>query len=225
MESMVPAPTVLRWQPVQNRSLSWRVTTARAYAKDTGAQAATATTNKFFGIAATTVLTQPTIAYDPTGKRFVAVAVTNDGGDVGLAMRISKSSAAVPFSKKKWLKPVTLASGDVFDEAQPRVGVSANKIAITATTSTPATPNRIFLLPKNQYYEGSDPGAWAADVDTTYDGQAPAVNQTKQKNLFIAIPSAADVSLTTYAGAATDHPPTFSMSVVYPTGTSLTLQR
>lgn len=195
----------------------------RAYVKKTGKQAKTASLNQFFGIkAAAADISQPNLAYDPVGKRFIAVAVTDDSGDIGLVMRISKGTMVVPFGNKKWHKPVrfsqtTSTPADPADEFDPQVGVSSNKIAITAKTDMGGTPNRIYMFPKGPYYKGKDPGAWAADVNTTYDGQAPAVNASKQANAFIAIPDTSDVTVTTYTGKAKSNPPAFSKNVVYPT--------
>ncbi len=73
------------------------------------------------------------------------------------------------------------------------------------------------MFPKSDYYAGTESGGWAASVNNTYDGQAPAVNATKQANVFIAIPDTNDVTVTTYAGSATSTPPKFSKNVMYPT--------
>ena len=71
---------------------------------------------------------------------------------------------------------------------------------------------------RRPYYAGNDAsGGWAADLNSTYDGQAPAVNATKQTNVFVAIPDTNDVTVTTYTGAAKSKAPTFSKNVVYPT--------
>ncbi|MFL6178829.1 MAG: hypothetical protein ACJ74E_03125, partial [Actinomycetes bacterium] len=101
----------------------------------------------------------------------------------------------------------------------PKIGVSGNKIVVTVAADDPndaAVANRLFFFPKSAYYAGNTPGAWAADVDSTYDGQAPAVNASSQNNAFIAIPDANDVTVTTYTGAATTNAPGFSKNVVYP---------
>lgn len=195
----------------------------RAYLKKSGKQSKSATLNQFFGIkAAQAEISQPALAYDPVGKRFIAVGITDDAGDVGLVMRVSKSKAALPFGNKKWHKPVrfsesTSAIGaDTDTEANPQVGVTSNKIAITATTDN-VDPNRIYMFPKGPYYKGNDPGAWAANVNTTYDGQSPAINASKQANAFIVIPDTGDVTATTYTGKAKSSPPVFSKNVVYPT--------
>lgn len=207
----------------------------RAYAKNTGKQVASKTTNQFFGLAANAFdVSQPTVAYDPIGKRFVAAAITDDDpgagtGDVGVVIRVSKSSAATPFTKKKWHKSVGFASAaapteepgrsDV-DESRPALGVSGDKVAVTVVATDPndaSVSNRLFFFPKGPLYNGStSPGGFAASVDNTYDGQRPAVNQTKQNNLFIAIPDTNDVTVTTYTGPATKKAPSFSKNVVYP---------
>ena len=100
-----------------------------------------------------------------------------------------------------------------------RVGMTANKVVITAVADDPtdaSVANRILFLPKKRLYNNTDPGAWAADLNNTYDGQAPAVNVTSQANAFVAVPATSDISVTTYAGRATSNPPTFSRSVMYP---------
>lgn len=183
----------------------------------------------FFGLSSPVSVTQPAVIYDPVGKRFIASAIKNDAGDIGLVMRISKGTDAAPLGGSKWLKPVEFASAtspleeptrrDV-NESKPLIGVSSDKIGITVVADDPndaAVANRIFIFPKAKYYNGKEPGGWAASVDNTYDGQAPAVNATKQANLFIAIPDTGDVTVATYTGAATSSPPKFSKNVVFPT--------
>jgi hypothetical protein len=201
----------------------------RVFTKKTGAQAnkGSKSASSFFGLGGGVTVTQPTVVYDPVGKRFIAVAITNDSGDIGLAMRISKGTVAAPLTNKKWRSTVTFgsdAAGDPPDsdntnEWNPKVGVSADKIVVTAVADDPTdavTANRIFFFPKNAYYAGNKPGAWAADLNSTYDGQAPAVNASKQNNAFVAIPATNDVTVTTYTGAATSKAPGFSKNVVYP---------
>jgi hypothetical protein len=202
----------------------------RAYTKATGAIPAKGnkTLSAFFAPGAGVTVSQPVLAYDPIGKRFIAVAITSDGGDTGLAMRVSKGSVAAPLTNKKWRSTVffgsstsggeTVASQNI-DEWNPQLGVSSDKIAVTTVADDPdeaTIANRIFILPKGAYFKGNEPGVWAADVDSTYNGQAPAVNATKQANAFIAIPDTNDVTVATYTGAAKDNPPTFSKNVVYP---------
>lgn len=209
----------------------------RAYAQNTGAtpKGGNKTLKQFFGLAAFTSVTQPVVAYDPVGKRFVAVAVTDDAGDIGLAMRISKGTTATPLTGKKWLKTVLFAS-DASDqeeparrdanESHPKIGISADKIVVTTVADDPNDPtvaNRIFVLPKQAYYRANEIGAWAASVDSTYDGQQPAVNSTKQVNAYVTVPSdlvmpsgAGDISVTAYTGKATSKPPIFSKNVLYP---------
>lgn len=206
---------------------------ARAYTKRTGKQAAARTTNQFFNVDTSFVLSQPTVVYDPLGKRFVAVAVADDAGDVGMVMRISKGTAATPFTSKKWRKPIQFAFSDDpaeqnpdVDESKPAIGISGDKIAVTVAAYDPSDPsivNRVFFMAKNSFYGGNlSSGVWTADLNNTYSGQAPAVNQTNQNNLFIAIPDTADVAVTTYTGAASSKAPVFSQNIVYPT-TNLTV--
>ena len=42
----------------------------------------------FFGLTNSVLVTQPAVIYDPVGKRFIATAIANDAGDVGLVMRV-----------------------------------------------------------------------------------------------------------------------------------------
>lgn len=213
----------------------------RAFVKSTGVRpkGASKTLLQFFGLSNPTTVSQASVIYDPVGKRFVVVAVADNDGDIGLVMRISKGTAATPLSKKKWLKPVEFAFStstdeepgrrDV-DESKPLIGVTSDKIVVTAEATDPSdatVANRIFLFPKKEYYGGNDSlGAWAASVDATYDGQAPALNATKQANAFIAVPSdnvipvpdnPGEIAVTTYTGAAnTSTPPQFSQSLLFP---------
>jgi hypothetical protein len=201
--------------------------TIRVIAKNTGAQVKKGqkSASKFFRLGGGVLVTQPTVVYDPVGKRFIAVGITKDGGDVGLAMRISKGTAAAPLTNKKWHATVAFGSnaasdpnGDV-DEWNPKIGVSSDKIVVTTAADDPTNAtiaNRLFFFPKAAYYKGNEPGAWAADVDSTYDGLAPAVNSSKQSNAFVAIPDTDDVTVTTYTGAAKSNAPGFSKNVVYP---------
>jgi hypothetical protein len=188
----------------------------------------------FFGLGGAFTVNQPTVAYDPVGKRFIAVAITDEGGDIGLAMRISKSSAAAPLTNKKWRSTVVFGSdaagdpddSDNTDEWNPKIGVTSDKIVITAAADDPTdatTANRVFFFPKPDYYKGSEIGAWAADLDSTYNGQQPAVNAGKQPNAFVTIPSNAvmpggegEFTVTVYTGAAKAAEPVFSKNVVFP---------
>ena len=64
---------------------------------------------QFFGLSNPVTVSQASVVYDPVGKRFIAVAVADNSGDVGVVMRISKGTAAAPLTGKKWLKPVEFA--------------------------------------------------------------------------------------------------------------------
>jgi hypothetical protein len=98
--------------------------------------------------------------------------------------------------------------------------VSSDKLVVTTVADDPddaTVANRIFIFPKAPYYAGDDSfGGWAASVNSTYDGQAPAVNDTNQANAFVAIPDTNDVTVTTYTGAAKNKAPSFSKNVVFP---------
>jgi hypothetical protein len=208
----------------------------RAYVKSTGVIPAkgTKTLTAFFSPGAGVTVSQPIVDYDPIGKRFIAIAITDDSGDTGVVMRVSKGTAAAPLTNKKWRGPVffgsstsggeTVASQNI-DEWNPQLGVSDNKIVVTTVADDPdeaTTANRIFFLPKSAYYAGEEPGVWVADLNSTYNGQSPAVNVSKQANAFVAIPDTNDVTVTTYTGAALNTAPSFSKNVVYPTKGALT---
>lgn len=196
-------------------------TGATTFVKSTGKKVKQQNLNGFFKIDVAVDLSDPTIAYDPVGKRWVAVTVTDDGGDVGLAVRVSKGTDPT----KKWFSSVRYADADSGDsnpdviESMPRLGISSDKLAITAVSDDPgdaSVANRIMFLPKSAVYKNQSPDAWVADVNNTYDGQAPAVNASKQPNAFIAVPDTSDITVTTYTGAATTKAPKFSKSVMYP---------
>ncbi|HEX5016322.1 MAG TPA: hypothetical protein VFX15_01910 [Actinomycetes bacterium] len=210
--------------------------TIRAFTKSTGAQAnkGSKSASAFFGLGGAFTVSQPTVVYDPVGKRFIVVAVTDEGGDIGLAMRISKGTAAAPLTNKKWRAPVAFANADSEPTADtedivewnPKIGVTSDKIVVTVVAEDPndaGVANRIFLLPKGPYYNGNTPGPWAADLNSTFNGQQPAVNATKQANAFVAIPSddvmpegEGEFTVTIYTGAAKGKEPIFSKNVVFP---------
>lgn len=195
-------------------------TSVRMLKKNTGGVAKAIQLSQLMGLGGVAV-SQGTIVYDPVGKRFIAAAVTDDGGDIGLVLRVTQGTNPVKLTK--WQDPVTFASNDSANadavEIDPMIGVSNDKITITTPITDadePSNKNRIFVFPKAPVYSGNAPNPWAASVNSTYDGQAPAVNASKESNTFIAIPATNDVSLTTYTGAATSSPPSFSKSVTYP---------
>lgn len=192
----------------------------RIFVKATESRVGPTRTSQLFRLGSGISLSQPTIAYDPVGKRWFAAAVTNNGGDVGLVLRVSKGT-----NPTKWYPSVRVADATSGDpnpdvvESRPRIGVSANKLAITAVAddpSTPSTTDQILVFAKGSLVRGGSPNPWISDLDNTYDGQAPAVNATSEANLFVAIPDTNDVTLTTYSGRATSLPPSFSKSVTYP---------
>ena len=192
----------------------------RMYTKYTGGIKKTFPMSKLFGLASIDV-SQGTIVYDPVGKRFIAAAVTDDSGTIGLVLRVTQGTN--PVKLNKWQPSVQFAADDTENddavERDPMIGVSNNKIVITTPITdadAPSSTNRIFMFPKAPIYSGRAPGPWAASVNNTYDGQAPAVNASKESNIFVAVPDTNDVSLTTYTGAATTNPPNFSKSVTYP---------
>ncbi|MEO8330536.1 MAG: hypothetical protein ABI586_11060, partial [Candidatus Nanopelagicales bacterium] len=194
---------------------------ASVFLKSTGKRVKNYTSlNSLFGVNPSIALSDPTVAYDPVGKRFVVVAITNDGGDIGIAVRVSKKSVPTQwFGEVQYADSSTSDANPDVDESLPKVGVSADKLVITAVADDPTdttVANRILFIPKQFLYQNVDPGAWVASVNDTYDGQAPAVNATSQANAFIAIPRVSDVTVTTYTGPATATSPSFSKSVMYP---------
>jgi hypothetical protein len=72
------------------------------------------------------------------------------------------------------------------------------------------------VLPKAPLYSGGSPSAWVSDLTSTYAGQYPVVNTTKDPNLYVAVPHTGDFTVTTYSGAATSSAPKFTKSVLYP---------
>jgi hypothetical protein len=210
--------------------------TIRVVTKSTGVQAnkGKKSASAFFGLGGAFVVSQPTVVYDPVGKRFIVVAVTDEGGDIGLAMRVSKGTVAAPLTNKKWHDSVvfgdsdsepTLDTEDIV-EWNPKIGVTSDKIVVTAAADDPnnaTVANRIFFLPKSPYYNGNTPDPWAANLSSTYDGQQPAVNASKQANAFVAIPSdnvmpdgEGEFTVTVYTGNAKDEKPGFNKNVVFP---------
>ena len=124
----------------------------RAFVKATGVRptGASKTLLQFFRLSNPVTVIQASVVYDPVGKRFIAVAVADNSGDVGLVMRISKGTAATPLTKKKWLKPVEFAFSTSTDEAagtcgRRRVQAARRRDARTRSSSlrrrpTPTTP-------------------------------------------------------------------------------------
>lgn len=202
-------------------------TATRVLNKRTGAVVNTKQLGQLLSIAGSfDSVNQGTVVYDPLARRWFVAAITDDGGDVGLALRVSKGAKPT-----KWQPTVLFASAARADtnadvtESRPAIGTSSNKVAITTISDDPSAPgnvNRIFMFPKQPLMNGNAPSPWAADVNSTYDGQRPAVNASKQANIFIAVPDTGDATLTTYTGAAKGTPPNFSKNVVYPTRGTMT---
>jgi hypothetical protein len=198
---------------------------ARIFTKATGA-VKNKSTNQLFGISGVT-LTEPTVVYDPVGKRWIIAAIADDAGDVSVAVRVSKGTTPNKWFPAQYFGSAgdpleTPADADIVESA-PAIGVSSDKVAVTTVADDPTDANqanRIFFFPKTGsrgiYADGAPDDAWSAVVNHTYDGQRPAVNSNKQANLFIAVPDTNDVTVTTYTGAATTNPPAFSKNVTYP---------
>lgn len=193
---------------------------ARIFSKSTG-KVRNRTTNQLFGIPATVTLTEPTVVYDPLGRRWVIAAIADDAGDTSIAVRVSRGTSASSWFPAVYYGSAAKDGADIV-ESTPRIGTSSNKVAVTTVASDvsrPTVANRILVLPKNGkagLYRDGKAAAWSALVNATYDGQMPAVNTTKQANLFIGVPDTNDVTVTTYSGAATSSPPAFSKSVTFP---------
>jgi hypothetical protein len=206
---------------------------ARIFNKATGAGQNKTVNQLFKTPASTATLSQPTVAYDPVNKRWVVAAISEQAGDVGVIVRVSKGSVPTKwFPSRVYGNAATDSAVDVdmadVVESKPQIGVSSNKVAITTVADDPDDPtvaNRIMFFPSTGaqgLFADGEADAWSALVNSTYDGQMPAVNASKQANLFIAVPDSDaipaidDVTVTTYTGAATNNPPVFSKNVMYP---------
>ncbi|MFZ0324493.1 MAG: hypothetical protein WAN48_10220 [Actinomycetes bacterium] len=203
----------------------------RLLTKSTGAVvASTPNVNVFFHVtAANTTVTNPTVAFDMIGKRWILAGVaTDDQGtvstaddQVGIVVRVSKG-ATLKASQSSWGNPFGYAETDTVVESLPRLGITGDKVVVTtnAVDSGNATvANRIFVLPKSQLYSATlvGPNAWVSSVNSTYDGQVPAVNASSGNAAFVAVPFTIDFTVYTLTGAATTTAPAFSKSVMYPT--------
>ncbi|MCZ3388952.1 MAG: hypothetical protein LH645_07460 [Actinomycetia bacterium] len=191
--------------------------TVRILTKNAGKVVKTQQLGQFFKVPGTS-FSQGTVVYDPLGKRWIVAAVADDGGEIGLALRASIGTAPT-----KWQPTVLFASNDSGNpdavELDPMIGTSNDKIVITTPVTdadTPANVQRIFFFPKGPIFNGNAPDPWTADLNSTYSGQAPAVNASVQNNIFVAVPDTNDATVTTYTGAATTTAPNFSKNVVFP---------
>lgn len=194
----------------------------RILVKNTGAVKKNQQLAGFFGLSGLTV-TDGTIVYDPLAKRWFAAAVVEDGPETGLVLRASQDTTPLKWQPAvRFADPTIGTSPDLNTDAielDPSVGTSTDKVVVTTPVTDadePGNVNRIFFFPKTPLMNGLAPDPWAADLNSTYNGQAPAVNGSSQANIFVAIPATNDVSLTTYTGAATTSKPIFSKNVVYP---------
>ena len=88
---------------------------ANVFVKSTGA-GKTRTLNAQFGLDNSIDISDPTVEYDPVGKRWVLAAVTDDGGDIGLVVRVSKKS-----SPNKWFAPVGYATAADPGDLEPQL--------------------------------------------------------------------------------------------------------
>jgi hypothetical protein len=201
------------------------------FTKSTGARLGTSTNLEgFFHVtAANTTVSDPTVAFDLIGKRWVLVGVaTDDQGtgtaaddEVGIVVRVSKG-ATLKWGQKSWRAPFGYAETDDVTESTPRIGVSGDKVVVTADAvdaNDASVANRIFVLPKDQLYKAtvSGPNAWVSSVNNTYDGQTPSVNASGGNAAFVAVPDTSDFTVYTLSGQAKANPPVFSKSVMYPT--------
>ncbi len=200
-------------------------------AKNTGkALGATANLDGFFHVTApNTSVSDPTVAFDLIGKRWVLVGVaTDDQGtgpaaddEVGIVVRVSKG-AALKWGQKSWRAPFGYAETDDVTESTPRIGISGDKVVVTADAvdaSDASVANVILVLPKAPLYKAtvSGPDAWVSSVNNTYDGQTPSVNASGGNAAFVAVPDTSDFTVYTLSGPAKGNPPVFSKSVMYPT--------
>ncbi len=189
--------------------------------KRTGGVVKTQQLGQTLGVSGFDSVTQGTVVYDPLAKRWFVTGITDAGGDIGIALRVSKGTKPT-----KWQPAVLFGSSATSDsnpdvvESQPALGTSSDKVIITTLaedSGAPANVNRIFILPKQTLMSGNSPNPWVADLNSTYNGQRPAVNASSQSNLFVAVPAVNDVTVTTYTGSAKSTAPIFSKNVVYPT--------
>jgi hypothetical protein len=195
---------------------------ARILVKSTGKALGTTTNLKqFFGITSPGVtVSQPTATFDPVGKRFVLIGIADNGGSTGIVARVSKKST-INAKQSSWNEPFGYADTDAVTESQPKVGVSGDKLVVTARASDPgdaSVKNAILVVPKQQLYGATTvgPSAWVASVNQTYDVQVPAVNASSGNPAFVAVPAPNDFTVYTLTGPATTSAPSFSKSVVYP---------
>ena len=93
--------------PAPSTSSRSAVTRIRMLAKNTGASRKTQQLAAALRALPAVDVSQGTIVYDPLGKRWIAAAVTDDSGDIGLAMRISKGTDARP-RRRSGSRPVAL---------------------------------------------------------------------------------------------------------------------
>lgn len=194
----------------------------RIMLKNTGAVKKNQQLAAFFGLSGLTV-TDGTIVYDPLAKRWFAAAVVVDGAETGLVLRASQDTTPLKWQPAvRFADPTIGTNPDLNTDAvelDPSVGTSTDKVVVTTPVTDadePSNVNRIFFFPKTPLVNGLAPDPWAADLNSTYNGQAPAVNGSSQANIFVAIPATNDVTVTTYTGAATTLEPNFSKNVVYP---------
>lgn len=198
--------------------------TVRILTKNAGNLVKSQQLGQLFGVPGTT-FSQGTVVYDPLGKRWIVAAVAeNNVGDVGLALRASTGT-----SPTKWQPTVLFASNDLGNndavEEDPMIGTSSDKIVITTPITDadePQNTNRIFFFPKAPIFSGNAPPPWTSDLNSTWNGQAPAVNGSSQNNIFVAVPdndgdAFPDAQVSTFSGAATtaSGAPLFSQNVVF----------
>ena len=194
----------------------------RILSKNNGKVVKTKQLGQLFKVPGTT-FSQGTVVYDPLGKRWIVAAIADDGSDIGMALRASTGTKPT-----QWQPTVLFAGSDDTGntdavELDPMIGTSSDKIVITTPITDadePANVNRIFFFPKAPIYSGNSPDPWTADLNSTWDGFAPAVNASSQNNIFVAVPdndgdAISDAQLSTFTGAATQSAPVESKSVVF----------
>jgi hypothetical protein len=178
-----------------------------------------------FGVGSTINVSEPQAAYDVVGKRFVIAALSDESGDVGLVVRVSKGS-----SPTNWYPPVRYASSSTTDpnpnavESLPRLGMSSDKVVLTmaATDAGDLTmAARTLIIDKAKLETGSAPSAWIANNNATYSGQVPAVNASAATSAYVAVPdfdpiTSNDFTTLVYTWNKPDTAPHTAKLVVYP---------
>ena len=199
---------------------------AQVFTKTTGKPAGAATSLRaLFGVNASVDVSQPQVAYDVIGKRFVLAALADQSGDVGVLVRVSKGSS--PTSWYPVVRYASAAGGDPHPatvESLPRLGLSSDKVVLTMAASDPGdatTAARTLIIDKAKLESGGAPDAWIAENNVTYSGQVPAVNASATASAYVAVPdfdpiTSNDLTTLVYTWNKPDTAPHTAKLVVYP---------